>query len=181
MKAFRLVFVLAGLALGWLAPVGLPGLVAPSFAQAPAPAPEAATLQAAKDLVGILNKGTLEQMAVQVTNQIWPQIENALKTKNAAITPEVLAELRGEFAKVQLEFLTTTMADAPTIYARHFTEAELRQLLAFYQAPLGQKALRELPQIMAETMSLIMPRMQQVQQQVMEAFAKVLRARGINI
>ena len=33
------------------------------------------------------------------------------------------------------------------IYATHFTEPELKQLLAFYQSPVGQKALVEEPKI----------------------------------
>ena len=81
----------------------------------------------------------------------------------------------------KIEFISKVMEDAPSIYARHFTTAELRQLLAFYQSPLGEKSLRVLPQITTETMALIMPRMQQLQAQVVEAFTKVLRDRGFNI
>ena len=41
---------------------------------------------------------------------------------------------------------------APSYYASHFTEQELRDLLAFYQSPLGQKALAEEPKVLDQTM-----------------------------
>ncbi|HZC57736.1 MAG TPA: DUF2059 domain-containing protein [Xanthobacteraceae bacterium] len=38
------------------------------------------------------------------------------------------------------------------IYASHFTEQELRDLLAFYQSPLGKKVLAEEPKVLDESM-----------------------------
>jgi uncharacterized protein len=37
-------------------------------------------------------------------------------------------------------------------YASHFTEQELRDLLTFYQSPLGQKALAEEPKVLDQSM-----------------------------
>jgi hypothetical protein len=39
------------------------------------------------------------------------------------------------------------------IYASHFTEAELKDLLAFYQSPLGRKTVAEEPKITDESMA----------------------------
>ncbi len=36
------------------------------------------------------------------------------------------------------------------LYVRDFTEAELREVIAFYKTPTGQKALKNLPLLMAE-------------------------------
>ncbi|HZP76914.1 MAG TPA: DUF2059 domain-containing protein [Pseudolabrys sp.] len=73
------------------------------------------------------------------------------------------------------------MVDAPAIYARHFTAAELRELVEFYHSPVGAKALHELPQIAAESIGLIMPKMPQLQAQVMSAFSAVLKKKGIDL
>jgi hypothetical protein len=70
------------------------------------------------------------------------------------------------------------MKDAPAIYARHFTAQELRELAAFYRTPTGQKALKEMPQVMADTFAVVMPRLRDIEAQTAEAFAKVLRDRG---
>jgi uncharacterized protein len=39
------------------------------------------------------------------------------------------------------------------IYATHFTEQELRELLTFYQSPLGQKVLAQEPKVLDESMN----------------------------
>ena len=39
------------------------------------------------------------------------------------------------------------------MYAQRFTEAELKQLLAFYQSPVGKKALVEEPKVLDQAMA----------------------------
>jgi uncharacterized protein len=38
------------------------------------------------------------------------------------------------------------------IYAKHFTEQELKELVAFYKSPLGQKMLKEEPLALDQSM-----------------------------
>jgi hypothetical protein len=38
-------------------------------------------------------------------------------------------------------------------YASHFTEAELKQILAFYQSPVGKKMLVDEPRALDESMA----------------------------
>ena len=45
------------------------------------------------------------------------------------------------------------MNDAARIYASHFTEPELKQLLTFYQSPLGRKVIAEEPKAADEGMN----------------------------
>lgn len=44
--------------------------------------------------------------------------------------------------------------DILKLYEETFSEAELEEMLAFYQTPTGQKALLEMPKIMASGMAL---------------------------
>ena len=37
------------------------------------------------------------------------------------------------------------------VYSKHFTGADIKQLIAFYQSPFGKKVLREMPQIISES------------------------------
>jgi len=97
------------------------------------------------------------------------------------LADDTLAALRLEFERIQNSNLADLFKEAPAIYARHFTAAELRDLTAFYRTPTGQKALRVLPQVMGEVLATIMPRLQQVQAQTLEAFKRVLRERGYAI
>ena len=151
----------------------------PAAAQSPPTTPEA--LAAARDLIAILSKDTIRQMSAQLIAQIWPGIERNLRVKQPGITAEQLTELRGEYERIFLDYMNKSMADAPALYARHFSAAELRELLAFHQSPVGQKALRVLPQLTVELLQMIMPKLQQMQGQMMDAFTKVARQRGFNI
>jgi hypothetical protein len=45
------------------------------------------------------------------------------------------------------------MNDSARIYASHFTEPELKQLLTFYQSPLGRKVIAEEPNAADESMN----------------------------
>ena len=172
MKIIRTSVIFAGL--GLIVVAGSANIARPQSA------PPAETMQAARDLVALVTKETMRQMVQQVTAQVWPRIEQSLRAKQS-ITDSQLSDLRKEYERIQFEFIPKVMDDAPSIYARHFTASELRELLAFYQTPLGEKSLRVLPQVTAETMASMMPRMQQLQTQVLEAFVKVLRERGFNI
>jgi hypothetical protein len=46
-------------------------------------------------------------------------------------------------------------------YQKHFTKADMEALTAFYSTPTGQKVLREMPGLMADSMEIMMPLIQQ--------------------
>jgi hypothetical protein len=43
------------------------------------------------------------------------------------------------------------------VYQKHLTKGDIDGLVAFYSSPTGQKMLKELPEIMAESMQTMMP------------------------
>jgi uncharacterized protein len=139
-----------------------------------APSPEA--LQAANELFSILSPDLMRQMMTQMTNLMWPALEQRARAEK--IDDATIAELRQEFDRVQMKNLAEVMKAAPPIYARHFTVDELHQLTAYYQSPIGAKAMRELPQVMSEFVTTIGPRMGELQQQAMEGFNNILRQHG---
>lgn len=42
-------------------------------------------------------------------------------------------------------------------YQKHFTKGDMDALTAFYSSPAGQKVLREMPGLMADSMEIMMP------------------------
>jgi hypothetical protein len=143
------------------------------------PDPEA--LKAAKELCAlVLSKESVKQISTQVSAMTWPGIEEALKSKQTVTTAQI-DSLRQDFERIQIEFLSTVLEDAPPVYAHHFTAGELRQLIAFYQTPVGKKTISVLPQVMTEVMALVSARLPKVQNDVMQSFGKVLRKRGFSI
>ena len=139
-----------------------------------APSPEA--MAAANELFAVLSTDLIKQLSGQVTNAFWPVVEQ--KARADKIDDATIAELRAEFERIQIGFVAEAMKDAPPIYARHFTVAELRDLIAFYRTPTGAKALRQMPQVMGEFAMLLVPRMQDLQRQATDGFNRILREHG---
>jgi hypothetical protein len=149
--------------------------IGPAVGQAPAASEQSEALQVANELFALLSKDMLNDLTSGMMAQMWPAVERQMRP---GLDPATLAELRAEFERIQRESLTEVMKGAAPIYARHFSAGELRDLINFYNSPTGQKSLRELPQVMSEILSGMMPRMQQLQIQASESFAKILRERG---
>jgi hypothetical protein len=142
---------------------------------------QAEAMQAAKDLMAVMSVDTVRQMVQGMTNQVWPSIERELHGKRPDIDQATISELRTEFENIQMRYMAGIMTDAPKIYAKHFTAAELRDMLAFYKTSTGQKTLKVMPQVMTDIFAMIMPQMQGLQVQIITAFQEVLRKKGINL
>jgi len=128
------------------------GVVPQALAQAqavPGAQPSPGALLLAKQIVEIkgvqgmfvpLVRGVVEKtknMFMQ-TNFMWANDLNQI----AAIEEKQLAPRVSE------------LVDATArMYARQFTETELKQLLAFYQSPVGKKALVEEPKVLDQAMA----------------------------
>ncbi|MGA9322344.1 MAG: DUF2059 domain-containing protein [Xanthobacteraceae bacterium] len=145
-----------------------------SYARADEPSPEA--LAAAKELLAILSPDMMKQLTGSITASFWPVVEQ--KARAEKIDEATIGELRAEFERIQVAFVSDAMKEAPPIYARHFTADELHQLAAFYRTPTGAKASHEIPQVMGEMTALLVPRLQDVQRQTSEGFSRILKDHG---
>ena len=71
------------------------------------------------------------------------------------------------------------------VYQRHFTKGDMDALVAFYDSPTGQKMVKELPAITAETMQassgIFQKMMAQTMQRVQEQIAQVQKQNGGSI
>ena len=125
------------------------GIARPAAPQAPAQQPSATALLLAKQIVEIKGvKAVFDPVVYGVvekaknvfmqTNFMWQKDLN-----------EVTAIMHKEYDPRGNELIDATAR----IYASHFTEAELKAILAFYQSPLGQKVVAEEPKAMDESMS----------------------------
>ncbi len=72
--------------------------------------------------------GQFSHLFPQVPQEFWSQVENDMK-------PQDLVDL------------------IVPIYDRHFTDEDIKGLIAFYQSPLGRKLVDQMPQISAESMA----------------------------
>ncbi len=70
------------------------------------------------------------------------------------------------------------MNDAARIYASHFTEPELKQLLTFYQSPLGQKVIAEEPKAADESMAMAGSWADNLSEEVINKMRAEMKKRG---
>jgi uncharacterized protein len=148
------------------------GIARPAAAQAPQPSPGALLL--AKQIVEIkgvknifvpLVRGVVEKtkdMFMQ-TNFMWSKDLN-----------EVAAIEEKKYAPRVDELVDTTAR----MYAARFTEQELKQLLAFYQSPVGQKALAEEPKVLDEAMANAGTWGDNLSQEVIASMREDMKKRG---
>jgi len=135
--------------------------------------PEA--LQAANELAAIMSKDLLAQMTSQMTAQVWPQIEAKFQGSVDAAT---VADLRVEFERVVLNFVTQSLKEMPVLYAKYFTVQEIHDMVGFYRTTTGQKTLQLMPKVMGEFYGTMLPRLATMQQEIQQAAADVMTKHG---
>ena len=64
------------------------------------------------------------------------------------------------------------------VYLEVFTEPEVRELIAFYQTPLGQKMLTKMPLLMAKSNELAARRVQAAMPQLMQRLMEAMQGGG---
>jgi len=100
----------------------------------------------------LLIQGTakiFDQVIATMSETIRPQITSALP---AGGYRDTLVELF--LTRFKTKFRTEQMIDiAVPIYDKHFSKAEIEDLVQFYSTPLGKKVVSVLPQVMTESQS----------------------------
>lgn len=127
------------------------GVARPAAAQAPSSAhqPSPAAILLAKQIIDI--KGIKDVFrpivrgVVDKTKQMFMQT-NFMWQKDL---DEVAVIIQKQYDPRVNELVDATAG----IYASHFTEQELKDLLAFYQSPVGKKAIAEEPKVLEESMA----------------------------
>jgi uncharacterized protein len=121
----------------------------PAFAQAPAQRPSPAAILIAKQILEIKGVGGMYQPLVR---GVIEKAKNQFMQTNfmwAKDLNEVAAKLERDYAPKVNELVDASAR----IYASHFTEIELKELLTFYQTPLGRKVIVEEPKALDESMA----------------------------
>ena len=150
--------------------LALVALVLPAHAQQPS----ANAIALAKEI--IVAKGAATMYDPVVANLI-ERTKGALLQTNIMLSRElneVAAKLRTELAPRSAELVN----DAARLYAARFTEQELRNTLAFYKSPLGQKVIAEEPAILNQSMSNVETWAGKFAEEVMIKFRAEMKKKG---
>ena len=124
--------------------------------------PDAASKEDVKKLFDVMaSREQMAQMMRQVFTQMRTLNREEVKKRHADITEDDLARMDRDSEELIKNFpLDEMLTDMDPIYQKHFTKSEIDALTAFYSSPTGQKFLREMPAVSAETMKAVYPRLQ---------------------
>ena len=143
---------------------------APAKPAAPAAAPGEAKADLALQVIelGRMTK-MLDLMRVQVREVMVKQmLANTCEAAKPSVEAIATDFADATFAELQADHFKI---DVAAVYAESFDEDELKELIAFYQSPLGQKLLDRMPALMQKTMLLT----QDMSQRMGPAMEKVMQ------
>ncbi|MEW6643663.1 MAG: DUF2059 domain-containing protein [Pseudomonadota bacterium] len=152
-----------------------------AYAQAPKAAannpPPASAVAAASELLALKKASSVYQNIVPTVIQ---RTKDAILQNNLNYQKDlddVAVKLAGELAS-RKEDIGKAMAE---IYATNFTEQELRDLIAFYKSPLGQKFLEQEPKSITGSLAYMNDWAAAFSNEVAAKFRSEMRARGKEI
>ncbi len=107
--------------------------------------------------------------------------EHAFRESVPDPTPKQLDALRGMIDGALADMPLDEMVEAAvTVYRRHLSKSDVEEMIRFYAGPVGQKILREQPQMLQESMqagaAIQQKRMDQIMAKIRESARKMSEA-----
>jgi len=143
---------------------------AAAVAQQPTPA----AIETAKEIIKVTGATALFNPLIA---GVVEQAKNLFLQQNPALAKdlnEISAQLRTELAP-RFEEINSEVA---RLYALHFTEGELKELLAFYKSPVGVKLVAEQAKVAEEGLKFAQDWANKLSDQVIIRMRDELRKRG---
>ena len=146
-------------------------------ARAQGPAPSPAALAAAKELMALKRADAMFEPLIpgvieSAKNQFLPTNPNLAKPLD-----EVAAQLHKEYEPKRAEIIDLVAK----IYAQHFTEAELKEIVAFYKTPAGKKMLAEEPAAINQSLTAAQDWANQFSDVVLQRFRTEMQKKGYKL
>ncbi|HTS35835.1 MAG TPA: DUF2059 domain-containing protein [Candidatus Solibacter sp.] len=111
-----------------------------------------------------------------ITKQQRQMIHDALRKKVPDISQKDLDRIEEMSNQIFKDLDMDGMVDDMIpVYQRHLTKVDVAAMSAFYQTPTGQKMLREQPQMTAEAMQAVQPRMEKMMGRAMDQAEKMAK------
>jgi hypothetical protein len=152
-------------------------LLMPGMAQAQAPAPSPDALATARELIET-------SRAADTFKLLLPSLVQQLKPMIVQGRPQVEKDFDA-IAPVLLEGVKARLGDliegVAVIYATNFTVAEMKEVIAFYRGPTGQKFLAKSPAIAQQSMVAGQKFGAQLGGELQSRMIQELKKRGHNI
>jgi hypothetical protein len=128
--------------------------IAQTLGQAAAAARQAPAVDPALrgDIEKLMEMTGATQLAGQMASQVTDAFLNGFKQQTNAVPPRVYEIVREVFTtEFSAAFSGPEVKDKlVALYAKYFTHAEVKGLIAFYESELGRKTISNMPSLMRE-------------------------------
>jgi hypothetical protein len=123
----------------------------------------------AQDTSATHREAVRQLMTVTHVQELTEQSVDAMMKGQLQSMPQLapFAKILDAFYREQMAW-STLEPEFTRIYLEVFTEAELRDMTAFYRTPLGQKLLTKMPVLMAKSNEMTSRRIQAAMPQLMQ-------------
>jgi uncharacterized protein len=141
------------------------------------------TEQKKADIKTLMEMTGSTKIAMQFADTASQNIFHTLKMARPDIPERVLTIFHKELLKLFEEKIHAPdgmMERLIPIYARHFTAAEIKELLAFYNTRVGRKSIETLPMIFKESMAVGQEWGQSLAPEINRRVEDVLKKEGID-
>lgn len=147
-----------------------------SLAVPPALAADAEAIDEAKALMRAGNTLAMVDQMLDMSVGQMTQLIDRLNPGHTALVEQLMREhfipeFRNSYGELENLFAE--------LYTRHFTAAEMRELRAFYDTPLGQKALAAMPALMAEAGQIGMLWGEEISRRALDKLKPALEENGL--
>lgn len=138
--------------------------------------PSANALALAKELVAVKGASTMFDPIVDGVIRTYKDGLLGANPNLGKPLADIEIQLRAEYAPRRAEVQNQVV----TAYATHFTEAELKDAIAFYKSPLGKKLLTEEPKVLDDTMKAVNDWSDKFAHEVSARLRSELKKKGFN-
>src|SRR5262245_8944096 len=133
----------------------------------------------AQDTSATHREAVRQMMAVTHVRELTEQSVDGMMKVQLQSMPQLapFASVLDAFYREQMAW-STLEPEYTRLYLEVFTEVELREMIAFYQTPLGQKLLTKMPVLMAKTNEMTSRRIQTAMPQLMQRLEAAMKGKG---
>lgn len=153
------------------------------IAASPARADEL-TAEKRQDILLLLRQSGAESAGMILSVTMARQVVAAVKTARPDVPPRVLTVVERELVRMLAEKMSGAsgmVARMAPLYAESYTHEEIRQLLAFYQSPVGRKTVSLMPRLMARSQRIGQDMAKELQPELRQRLTEALKREGIEL
>ena len=139
--------------------------------------PPAAAIATAKELIAATGAtamfNPLVAGVVEQSKLLYLQQNPALAPDLNVVAAKILTDLQPRFGEITNE--------VALLYAKNFSEQELKEILAFYKTPTGQKLLKTQPTVIASSMEFAQSWANKLSEEVVAKMREEMKKKGHNL